>query len=977
MPKINIDLDRVPAFTGSKFYRDGLVEQLSDKKDNGLLEELFLDMAHSKEYTAVVDFKDGAEKNEELEEILKIGEIAIQQDADGHKRALHFDDDKVTGEVDRLINKHLPNQSAAFKKQLQAMDRSLEELRGQKVVELGCDEEDIAQFKRATFLFGQLKFLKKLDQEQDLLQKAQKRYKDIQGAEDSEEAHKMDADKLHRTRPDQLLSGQRDKEGKYRQLMLPAKITEKARIEAEIKFHENNVIGCKNALRNIIDDKAIDQESVGVFDAKKESNHLRNMAAFTKSGVRGLTHPLTRGILTTSNATHSAKWEKFVNFRNKLLSDSKNDPKFNQVMGQLQRLQNDENKGLINEAEFSQLFDFANKQQNAATEEHKQYLEKLKVAAETANKAILKKIKEDVTEGDKLNKYRIIQLLLICSPFLPIPIAGVLLNAFQPFLSGALDIPNFLSSFFSVDGPFGNLAWLTDKIGLDDLTQMVGNLFGGPIDVVQTLIQNPITTPIFTSLGGGFAASPLSGFALAALFDVATGYSNREMDRMEKAVSIFPDAANGFEKAYEKLRNEQLGNLEKQSEKFVDSEIELRKELYSAAKAADWLRSKYKVHPKSCEILLQNLFGNKADTLIKSLKNRGDVMGKIYELKSEEGFKSLLKLRGADEKKADKVFGFEGELSKVAKGTKEEADLIAKQQQVLNSAVKDVKYEDIKKDLDGDFYFSEAEKFGINHKYIPALGGQLLKKELVKKLAEDIASDQYFVYGKEVREAIDKQNINPNETDKEKGVRIARLAESLLTPKLVDQMIIIGAVNDQYGEEIYDELLNESENPNFNCAAFLTGKGIDQQDMLDNYKPFITTQLVVKADYLSKNPDKTQEDAEIYVQDLVKDPDALNATLKAIEEASKEIKEKEIKLLSELIKQRYQGQFNQYKDVEYVEQDRAKKANSNEVKDEKDNPEEDAELVKHEEEAGNEWQKRVSIDSKGKNGSPLGVGFDG
>ena len=77
---------------------------------------------------------------------------------------------------------------------------------------------------------------------------------------------------------------------------------------------------------------------------------------------------------------------------------------------------------------------------------------------------------------------------------------------------------------------------------------------------------------------------------------------------MEKAVSIFPDAANGFEKAYEKLRNEQLGNLEKQSEKFVDSEIELRKELYSAAKAADWLRSKYKVHPKSCEILLQNLF---------------------------------------------------------------------------------------------------------------------------------------------------------------------------------------------------------------------------------------------------------------------------------------------------------------------------------------------------------------------------------
>ena len=423
-----------------------------------------------------------------------------------------------------------------------------------------------------------------------------------------------------------------------------------------------------------------------------------------KSLIKSIVHPVTRGILTSSDPVDSEKWKEFQKYKNEFLERACNDPKLDaELKSQLQRFGRDFNSGLISKEEFDRLIELNKEQAKKADAAHKAYIDSLEKAAKDANDAILKKIKDDAIEGDDLNKYRIIQLLLLCSPLLPIPIAGVIFNALQPFLSGALDIPNFLGSFFSVDGPFGDFAWLTDKIGLDDLTTMTGDLFGGPLSVVQNLVVNPITSPIMTSVGGALAGSPLTVFALVAAFEVATDYNKREIARLTKSANILPDAKKSFDAAYEKLRAPEVERLKKQAGQYSAAEIALRKNLFVAAKAAEWLQAKHKSHPKSCKTLLENLFGDKAKGLLKPDKSGlvENLIENLYKLINEAGFKSLLQLRQAGEalndNTVDKVFSLDEKIEELEKLKASYTSKTAKQEGQKAIKITDIFEEDGKK----------------------------------------------------------------------------------------------------------------------------------------------------------------------------------------------------------------------------------------------------------------------------------------
>lgn len=614
------------------------------------------------------------------------------------------------------------------------------------------------------------------------------------------------------------------------------------------------------------------EKNDGQTNKKNDTKNDQDYGQSFKSLIKSIVHPVTRGILTSSDPVDSEKWKEFQKYKNEFLERACNDPKLDaELKSQLQRFGRDFNSGLISKEEFDRLIELNKEQAKKADAAHKAYIDSLEKAAKDANDAILKKIKDDAIEGDDLNKYRIIQLLLLCSPLLPIPIAGVIFNALQPFLSGALDIPNFLGSFFSVDGPFGDFAWLTDKIGLDDLTTMTGDLFGGPLSVVQNLVVNPITSPIMTSVGGALAGSPLTVFALVAAFEVATDYNKREIARLTKSANILPDAKKSFDAAYKKLRAPEVERLKKQAGQYSAAEIALRKNLFVAAKAAEWLQAKHKSHPQSCKTLLENLFGDKAKGLLKPDKSGlvENLIENLYKLINEAGFKSLIKLREAEDKPQNanfnKVFFADND------DEKKLAESKTQQKKDIEAATKGIDADKIIKGLEDNFYFFEADKLDIKHQYLPAQGYQLLKEELDKKLAD-----------------YEKKGYHP-------------ICKDATPTQMVDRMMLLEILSETHLEF----LLNASRDPNFDFDKFFQDHNIIDYDKsmleINNNKEIRSKQLIVDKYYLD-NPGENKDE---FLGDV--------GWIKKIEAKYSDKREENLKLVSKAVDTHYQQEFNRAK----------------------------------------------------------------
>jgi len=471
--------------------------------------------------------------------------------------------------------------------------------------------------------------------------------------------------------------------------------------------------------------------------AYTNTDRLKVAMQLGQSAVEEVLHQATAGIITSTNPTYSDKWKEFGNFRNEWLNHEVNDPSRQNFSEQLKRFEGENKGSFLSQEQFNELWNWHGKQKENATEKHKEYLEKLEKAVKEANNGILKKIGDDTQSSDDLNKYRIIQLLLLLSPILPIPFVGVILNAFGPLLSGALDIPDFLGSFFSVDGPFGDMAWLTDKMEIDKAVEWVGHLLDGPLSIAHDLAFNDITSPIYETLGAGLEGSPLSGLVLSALFEACTGSISQDIDRYEKAKKIVPDAEKAFEVQYKNLRSDELKRLDGQDEKYIEEELDFRKDIFMTKTVSDWLGKKFKSSPESCKALLENLFKDEELNSVDGKKiideaqyGGGDLTGKFYKLKDTEGFKTMLKLMQVsvvDDKKNDigksgnvdspqnvgevgddigqsgniappqnknidkisSIFGFDGELGELKEGA-DKAPVMKNQKDLITKKIKEI-----------------------------------------------------------------------------------------------------------------------------------------------------------------------------------------------------------------------------------------------------------------------------------------------
>ncbi len=338
------------------------------------------------------------------------------------------------------------------------------------------------------------------------------------------------------------------------------------------------------------------------------------------------------GITSRTNPAEDKRWLEFCEYRDNFLKDIKNHPSLASFAeNRLKDIAQEQAEGKISKAEFEAKKALIELEATEADEKHKEYIASLEQNLKKIDDAMLKQLTEDREESDTLNKYRLLQILLICSPFAPaIPVFGFVFQALHPFLGGVENLGEFVSSFFSTDGPFGQLAFLTDAMEMDKFTDIVLNdWFGGPTEVISTILQNPITTPIMNSVGESAAASALIVIPALIGLEALTGSVQKDADRIHKIENVLPQTKEFFKDFYQKLVNEEELRENKQTKEYLSQELDVAENIFKANKAAEHLLSLKE--DGSCDKILENIIKDKDPVKEPEYFKAKDLLSKALE----------------------------------------------------------------------------------------------------------------------------------------------------------------------------------------------------------------------------------------------------------------------------------------------------------------------------------------------------------
>lgn len=564
-----------------------------------------------------------------------------QNDRGGDDLELVFDASRAVDDIEKLLLKLYPKSAANpqdpndAKKEIDPVvradfERKYEEMRkeiraslfeadGNPKAGLAEDAEDLAKYRMAAWLNEQLGILRVLDEKQEIYNQSEQQLKAIVAAETKGGASAPNianvADAVHG-------KGRKDFSYSYPTFFWQGEKKDALILASKAK-HELD-----NARAAFI--SSLNNESHKPSDLKEAEPYYGDVADAKFNAMVGraryFTHPLLKGVLTSTNVTKTSDWKDISDYRNKLIAKVYNTSDYNPIRGQLEKLLDDKDRGLLNDADFEVLFKFAKEKVDKADEAQKKYLEALETVVRDTNKKILNKIAENEAKGDDLNKLRLLQAFLIMSPFMPIQIAPDIISAFIPFFEG-MEFADFASSMFSVDGPFGQFAIITDSLGIDDAVNGLLHLFDSLWSLPETILQSTPITELFNSLSL-FSNNPMSGVMLAFIVEAYSNFTTREIEYRTAKGKIKADAKKGLEKEISKVTRENLKAVKETEEEFLKEEKEVRAQIYTSANIHDWFARRYSSHPGPTTEILEQLLGQgdgkKIANLLKEIVNNPD-----------------------------------------------------------------------------------------------------------------------------------------------------------------------------------------------------------------------------------------------------------------------------------------------------------------------------------------------------------------
>ena len=338
-----------------------------------------------------------------------------------------------------------------------------------------------------------------------------------------------------------------------------------------------------------------------------------------------------------------------------------------EVRNKLDGVIGNQESGEVGEKKFNLLWAAIVKQIEEDQKKREEFEKSLRDAIEKSETNILEKISKNTLEQDEINKYQILVFFALISPFIPIP----LFHPFAGFLNSFLTsggVGNFLPSIFSTSGPLGGLASITDAMGLDDVMRAICNVLGAPLSIVDSVVLNPITTPIAGAVVNAVDGNSIIFPAVLALFANHLGGGGKGLldrtfdlsDAKSKTEADAIDAKKALAKNFEQEKSKEIKDTKKRGEESIKKISEEERKIDIIKEVSEWLKTKYDSRSAACEMVIKSLFkemdGDKKDSfaeeLIKTLQNKSinradQLLGQFHPKAEEDGFKKLLQLKAS------------------------------------------------------------------------------------------------------------------------------------------------------------------------------------------------------------------------------------------------------------------------------------------------------------------------------------------
>lgn len=348
-------------------------------------------------------------------------------------------------------------------------------------------------------------------------------------------------------------------------------------------------------------DTITEEERLGVVRRRSVAAHrASNVVESGLDKVLRLTNWAGRGFISKSRAEEDGRWRKLVDMRQDLTSqimmklgpDAKNGAAWLRALQEVQKRLNHSgaytDEGILGQAQFDALADMVAKTITTEEAANKEAAEKIMQEIKTMNEEMFKGTKEIVNDEDNMRKYRLLQVLLLCSPFSAAlafmnPLSTLLGPMFDASLSFGQGVGSILTS--PVWGPLGDFM---EVIHADEaLSYLADNL---PIVSDVGEVFDYITdSEIMQNLGGavlpGVIGSPITYGLIAGLFslkrfDTEAKHHTKSETLMKKYMgtqSLFPfleSQPGEMRKKFQALQEQLAGQpVQKAIEGYVKREM--------------------------------------------------------------------------------------------------------------------------------------------------------------------------------------------------------------------------------------------------------------------------------------------------------------------------------------------------------------------------------------------------------------------
>lgn len=651
-----------------------------------------------------------------------------------------------------------------------------------------------------SFLSDAVKALENLQKDQKALEDIDSHLSKIRATENKSTAGAMSAEDL------QLINGRMNPDSKTPTLG-------KFQLLHAESICRQNIKTRREAIDKLTTEGGIGQEAFlkpadyGLSKSRTSYDLAQALGSGLKSAFH---HTVGQGLITSSKPTDDSRWDKFIQYRDEFLDHTRNAAKvINPSDRRLTEVTQQFKNVLMSQEEFSALSKHLIKQSETEDVAHQDYLEKLRKVMEEANKGMLDKLDDNGKTKDNLHLVAVAQLLLLAAPFIPVPFAGMLLNVFQPFLSGALNLPGFLSSLFSTSGPFGPFAYVADKMQLPTAVNYIfGNLLGGPSALVGGVLQS--ATPVTGAIGQFLSAGDVGAALLAG--GVASYLLPKKFDQWEKSAKILPDAKKSMRETYQKLTKEEDTRVRAQSGESAVKELEFREQKFPIWQAQEFAKNLYYHDSEKFKKILgavtkkSEAYKQDADDILNKLQN--DKIDEVAE--TNKALKLMLVLRDIGDYQGEKVL--DAKIASLLAGTVT-ADELLKQ------------YNAAEKNSQREFYLREAESMSINLAPSPNLQEHFrsqLEEHLMKNIVNQV-DQNYFLYGQELGTLL-QQSPPQNLDDVRDILEQVNLSNAINNMHLVDRMKIVAPL-------WYDHMCDTAKDrgSDFNLSEYAQEQGLGSE----------------------------------------------------------------------------------------------------------------------------------------------------